>query len=361
MTSVPASQPLTHLRIYNRQDLVALTRLRRFETKMGERIQVLPSRSELADSIKASPANYVLFGIPEDLGRKASGARGGADTIWIPFLQSLLNTQSNDFLDGNEILLLGHFDFGDIEYLIDTTARTEEEKTEAYRHAVNSIDEEVEKLVKIITSSGKMPLVLGGGHNNAYPIIKGAAKGWFRAGVIPLAQINCVNLDAHAHFGPAEGRHSNNAFRYADEDGFLQKYCVIGVHENHLPQNVWMDMVNNPFIDCITYEDIFVLGKRSFGQAVAHATGFTDELMTGIDVDLDAVLQAGGADCSCTGVSPAEARQYVSYAAGALDPAYLFISGVSGRMAYGRTDNPMARLAAYLVTDFIKARKQLNA
>jgi formiminoglutamase len=61
------------------------------------------------------------------------------------------------------------------------------------------------------------------GHNNAYGCIKGAAKGLYKAGIIPLVQINAINLDAHADFRPLEGRHSGNAFRYADEDGLPGK------------------------------------------------------------------------------------------------------------------------------------------
>ena len=102
-----------------------------------------------------------------------------------------------------------------------------------------------------------------------------------------MAQINCINLDAHSDYRPLEGRHSGNAFRYAEEDGYLQKYCIVGLHENYLPQNIWMDIVNNPFIDCITFEDIFVHEKRTFMQAVAHATGFTEDTLCGIELDLD--------------------------------------------------------------------------
>ena len=122
------------------------------------------------------------------------------------------------------------------------------------------------------------PIAIGGGHNNAYPLIKGSAKGLYKAGRIPLAQINCINLDAHTDFRPSEGRHSGNGFRYAEEDGYLQKYCAVGVHENYLPQNVWLDIVNNPFIDFITYEDIFLHEKKDFIQAVAHAAGFGEDV-----------------------------------------------------------------------------------
>ena len=144
------------------------------------------------------------------------------------------------------MLLVGHFDFSQMANLIENNAQSHEEKIEAYRHAINTVDDEVEKLVKIITEHKKIPIIIGGGHNNSYPCIKGAAKGLYKAGIIPIAQINAINLDAHADFRPLEGRHSGNGFRYADEDGYLEKYCVIGLHENHIPQNVWMDIVNDP-------------------------------------------------------------------------------------------------------------------
>lgn len=344
---------MQHLKVYSKQDILSLTRLRKFETKLGERLQVVPQVS--FEAIVQSPADYVLLGIPEDIGVKANYGTGGSDTAWLSFLQSFVNIQSNDFLDGTNILLLGHFDFGDIQYLIDTTAKGEEEKIEAYRHAVNVIDEEVEQVVKIISEAGKIPIVVGGGHNNAYPLIKGAAKGWHKANAIPLAQINCINLDAHADYRPAEGRHSGNAFRYAEDDGYLQKYCVIGVHENYLPQNVWMDMVNNPFIDCITFEDIFVHEKRTFLQAVAHATGFTDDNLTGVELDLDSIRDTLSSATTPVGISPAHARQYLSFAAMDAKPAYLHICEGATRLSDGRTDATAGKLISYLVSDFIKA------
>ncbi len=346
---------MRHLKVYIKQDVLSLTKLRRFETKVGEQLKVVNDAGDIEKKLKETTAKYVLFGIPEDLGAKGNFGIGGADTLWIPFLQSLLNVQSNDFFDGGEILLIGHFDFGDMQYLIDTTAKSEDEKVEAYRHAVNTIDDEVEHLVKMITEAKKIPIVIGGGHNNSYPLIKGAAKGWHKAGVLQLAQINCINLDAHADYRPLEGRHSGNAFRYAEEDGYLQKYCVVGLHENYLPQNVWIDMVNNPFIDCITFEDIFVHEKRTFMQAVSHATGFTEDTLTGIDIDLDAIQNTLSSAMTPVGITPIHARQYISFAAADSKPAYLHICEGATRLADGRTDTTSGKLISYLVSDFIKA------
>lgn len=350
---LPAMQ---HLKLYSKQDVLSLTKVRRFETKLGERVQVVQDVNDLQRSLDATPAQYVLVGIPEDLGAKGNLGIGGTDTLWIPFLQSFLNIQSNDFFDGGEMILLGHFDFGDIQYLIDTTARSDDEKIEAYRHAVNTIDDEVEHLVKMITEAKKIPIVVGGGHNNSYPLIKGAAKGWHKAGVLQLAQINCINLDAHADYRPLEGRHSGNAFRYAEEDGYLQKYCVIGLHENYIPQNSWVDIVNNPFIDCITFEDIFVHEKRTFMQAVSHATGFTEDTLTGIDIDLDGIQNTLSSAMTPVGISPVHARQYISFAAADTKTAYLHICEGATRLSDGRTDATSGKLAGYLVSDFVKAR-----
>lgn len=346
---------MQHFKYYNRQDILSITRLRRFETKLGERLQHITHPPALDEYLAASPARFVLFGIPEDIGIRANQGIAGSESAWLSFLQSFLNIQSNDFCSGDDIVLAGHFDFGDILHLVEHTARTDEEKIEAYRHAVNTIDEEVEKISKIITEHRKIPIAIGGGHNNAYPLIKGCAKGWHKSGALPLAQINCINLDAHADYRPIEGRHSGNPFRYAEEDGYLQKYCIVGLHENYLPQNVWIDIVNNPFIDCITYEDIFVHGKRSFVQAVMHATGFTEDTITGIELDLDAVQQALSSASSPSGVSALHARQYVSLAAMDAKPAYLHICEGATRLADGRTDPSTGKLLSYLVSDFIKA------
>jgi formiminoglutamase len=348
---------MSQLKVYAKSDVLAHTKVRKFETRLGEEVLVAADPSNITASIERSPAEYVLLGIPEDIGVRASEGQGGGETAWLYFLKNFLNIQSNDFLVGSNILLLGHFDFTDLSRLIEANATDTGEKIMAYRHAVHTIDEAVEPLIRIITAAGKIPIVIGGGHNNAYPLIKGAAKGLHKAGLIPLAQINAVNLDAHPEFSPVEGRHSGNGFRYAEEDGFLEKYCVIGVHENYIPQNVWLDILNNPFIDCITYEDIFVLEKRNFTQAVAHATGFTEENYIGLEVDLDAIAQVPGAGLPPSGLTPLHARQYVTFASIDSKIAYLHICEGAVCMGNGCSNPSTGRLISYIVSDFLKARE----
>lgn len=346
---------MKHFRFYSKEDILSLTKIRRFETKLGERIAYLKGEGDWQQQLQESAAKFVLLGIPEDIGVKANRGIGGADTSWLPFLTSFLNVQSNDFLPGDNILLLGHFDFGDIQFLIENNAGDPEEKVDAYRHAVQLIDEEVENILKVIASAKKIPVIVGGGHNNSYPIIKGVAKGLHKAGVIPLAQINAINLDAHADFSATEGRHSGNGFHYAEEDGYLGKYCIIGLHENYVNQNVLMDIHNNPFTSYITYEDIFLQERKNFIQAIAHATGFTEDTYTGIELDIDAVENKLSSAATPVGVTPLQARQYINFAATDAKVAYLYIAEGAIQLEDGRRDETTGKFISYLVSDFIKA------
>jgi formiminoglutamase len=350
---------LTHFKRYTKSDILSLTKLRRFETKMGERVAVL-NEGDMLQAVKALSAQYVIIGIPEDIGVQANYGTSGASTAWLSFLQAFFNSQSNDFLSGEDVAVIGHFDFGDIQFLIDKNAYGQEEKVAAYRHAVNQVDDEVESLIKLLVAEEKIPIVIGGGHNNAYPLLKGAAKGMHAAERIPIPQINCVNLDAHTDYRPSEGRHSGNAFRYAEEDGFLQKYCAIGVHESYLPQNVWIDIVNNPFFDIITYEDIFIHEKQNFRQAVSHAIEFTGDNFCGIEIDLDCVQNILSSASTPSGVQPLHARQYVNLCAAHLNVAYLHICEGATQLANGISDNLTGKFIQYLVTDFIKMNSEKN-
>jgi len=345
-----------YFRFYTRPDVLAITHLRKFETKLGERIQTLAETNDIEQSLKASTARFVLIGVPEDLGVKGNFGLGGADTSWQPFLSEFLNIQSNDFLDGSNILLLGHYNFSELSQVIENNTLNYDERIDAYRHAVNTVDEAVEPLIKMITQYGKIPIVIGGGHNNSYPIIVGAAKGLYKAGNVPLASINCINLDAHADFMALEGRHSGNGFSYAEEDGYLQKYCVLGLHENYISQNTWMDVVNNPFIDVITYEDIFIHEKRTFLQAVAHATSFTQDTFTGIEIDLDSIERTLSSAASPSGITCLHARQYASFTGLDTQTAYLHICEGAIALGDGRNDGHTGKLISYLVSDFIKAK-----
>jgi formiminoglutamase len=346
---------MPYLNVYSKQDILSLTKIRRFETKLGEAVQVLKEKNNWEQKLAESTAKFVLLGIPEDVGVKANCGVGGTSTAWMAFLSSFLNIQSNDFLTGEELLVLGHLNFAELDAVIESNAQTTEEKLIAYRHAVNTIDDSVENVVRNIVLAGKIPIVIGGGHNNSYPLIKGAAKALHKSGKIDIAEINAINLDAHTDYRPIEGRHSGNGFRYAEEDGYLEKYCVLGVHENYLPQNIWVDIVNNPFMDMITMEDMFVHGKQTFRQALSHAVDFTSDTYCGIELDMDVIADSLTSAASPVGINPLHARQYINHTSSRAKVAYLHICEGAFALQDGRKNDLTGKLISYLVSDFMKA------
>lgn len=346
-----------HFKIYSKKNLLQLTHLRKFETKLGEVVHASDNAHSFEDSLKESSCKYVIFGVPEDAGVKANLGLGGADSLWFSFIESFLNIQSNDLLSGENLMIAGYFDFKKEQNLIGANAPDQEEKLLALRALVNLIDNEVEELVQVIIRHNKIPIIIGGGHNNAYPAIKGAAKALYKNEKIPLAQINCINLDAHADYRPAEGRHSGNAFRYADNDGYLNKYSIVGIHENYLQQNVFNDLFSSSFIDFISFEDIFIHEKKNFIQAVSHATGFTEDNYTGIELDLDSIQHVLSSALTPCGFTSLQARQFMNFVGNDSKIAYVHICEGATLLSNGEKDLTTGKLVSYLVSDFIKANQ----
>jgi formiminoglutamase len=117
-------------------------------------------------------------------------------------------------------------------------------------------------------------------------------------------------------------------------------------------------MVNNPFIDCITYEDIFIHEKRNFIQAVAHATGFTEDNFTAIELDLDSIENTLSSASTPCGITLLQARQFMNFVATDAKVAYLHISEGATILEDGETNNATGKLISYLVSDFVKAHSR---
>lgn len=348
-----------NFRFLKKKDILSLTSIRKYETKLGEVVECA-KEEDFETSIASSKADYVIIGIPEQAGVLANYGKSGTQTLWPDFLKSFLNIQSNDFLSGKEIFIGGYFDFSEELKLINATAPNAEERIDALRTLVHKIDERVEEVVKIITRQKKIPILIGGGHNNAYGAIKGAAKGLHSVDAIPLAQISAINLDAHTDYRAHEGRHSGNAFRYADEDGYLNRYFVIGPHENYIQQYVAKDMAENPFLDYVTYEDIFIRERITFTQAISRATGFVEDNHTGIELDLDALENTLSSASTPCGITTLEARRFLHSVTSECKIAYLHVCEGAAEIEH-ETRNPLTgKLVSYLVTDFIKSHQQSN-
>ena len=319
-------------------DVQSRTRTRPHETKLGERIVV---QTEL----EPSGPRFVLFGVKEDLGARANFGLGGAATAWDSFLNAFLNVQDTPFLRGQDLQLLGHFDF---------TVLLNHTDVALMRRQVEQIDAEVSALVGQIVSAGKIPLIIGGSHAGAYANLKGAALGMRK--IKSTAVVNCINLDAHSDYRKIEGRHSGNGFRYAQEEGYLQQYSILGLHENYTPENILQDLQQHPGIQFSTWEDIFLREKLNFAQALGQSIAFTQRggNGVGVELDVDCIENVLSSAMTPTGISTQQARYYLYQTAQRCEITYLHICEAASSLENGLENRSTGKLLSYLVSDFVK-------
>lgn len=344
-----------HISIYNKNTLSKFIRIRRGETKLGECVQTIPSK-KLAEGLKTSNAKFVLLGLPEDIGIRANHGRGGAHSAWEPTLTYLLNMQSNAFLKGSELLVLGHIDFNDLMVRAEKLKSNTSKGIESLRKLCSEIDQRVIPILKLIVEAGKIPLIVGGGHNNSYGNIRGTAMGLKASGKIKTASINCINCDAHSDFRAMEGRHSGNGFSYAFHEHFLEKYAIVGIHESYNSSPVFKELnKNKKRIHYSLMEDIFIRERLSFKKAVSEAIRFSETSFFGAELDMDAIQNIPSSAKTSSGISTNQARQYVTWVAQNKRVVYLHITEAAPVLSHIKADNKTGKLVAYLLTDFMKS------
>lgn len=331
-------------------DLAKITSHRSGEIKFGERIQTVPKEMNTLEFLEASDAEFVLLGIPEDIGVRANLGRPGAASAWDSTLKSIVNIQHNRFSKGGQLIILGKIDVTqEMEIISELSPSSKEDRKQIFK-LVEKIDKEVSHVICKIIKAGKTPIVIGGGHNNAYGNIKGLAlaKG---------KPVNAINFDAHTDFRPLEGRHSGNGFSYAYEEGFLKKYFIFGLHENYTSKSILESIKKtDDKVKFNTYEEIAVRGVKSFFSEMEIAEKHVGSEPFGIEIDLDAVQNIPSSAMTLTGFSTEQLRQFIHYFGKNKNASYLHICEGAPDLAFEKNSHLVGKLIAYLVTDFIKAK-----
>lgn len=334
-------------------DLAKATNHRSGEIKFGEKIHIVPKDVNPLDFLGQTQAEFVLFGIPEDIGVRANYGKPGAASAWESAIKSIANIQHNKFCKGSNLLILGQLDVRQEMALAQTLDYNIMGDRLQLSQLVEAIDKEVSHIVCSIVKAKKIPIIIGGGHNNAYGNIKGTAlaKG---------KNINVVNFDAHSDFRILEGRHSGNGFSYAFEEGFLKKYFIFGLHENYTSKNVLHHLKKlDANVRFNTYDQIAIRAEKSFGDEMKDALKFIDSDPFGIEIDLDAIPNIASSAMTCSGFSVEQLRQFIYFFGQHKNATYIHIcEGAPDLDAISNT-SLVGKLIAYLVTDFIKAKSNI--
>ncbi|MBT8309842.1 MAG: formimidoylglutamase [Flavobacteriaceae bacterium] len=322
---------------------------RKGEIKFGEQVQLLSNFNDIYDQMLKLDVTHVIFGISEDVGVFANYGKTGTSTAWKKVIKVLLNTQNNEYSVPNNVLILGHiYPKKALKKLSKLDQKSSRDIKQA-RKMVAEIDAEVSYLVNLIIKAGKIPIIVGGGHNNAYGCIKGTSLALNK-------NINAVNFDAHTDFRPEEGRHSGNGFSYAFAEGFLKKYFIFGIHENYTSSDILKVIKKlKKHIAYNTFESIKIRGESTFEAALKKAFDFISSRPFGVEVDCDAIENMPSSAMTPSGFSGTEARKFVSYFGKHENARYLHICEAAPNLGSKQQSTQGAKLLSYLITDFIKA------
>ena len=330
-------------------DLAKITNHRSGEIKFGEKMLTVPKNMEATAFLKTCEAKYVLVGIPEDIGVRANFGRPGTSSAWESALKSIANIQNNRFCKATRILILGQVDVAKEMELAEKFDYTKVEDRQQLSKLVEKIDKHVTHIICTIVKSGKIPIIIGGGHNNAYGNIKGTALAKGKA-------INAINFDAHSDFRILEGRHSGNGFSYAYEEGFLKKYFIFGLHESYTSKSV-LDLIKKTEerVKYNTYDSIKISKTKFFDEELVNGLNHVKNTAFGLEIDLDSLPNVASSAMTMSGFSVEEVRHFIHYFGKNQNAAYLHICEGAPDLAEEKNNHLVGKLIAYLVTDFIKA------
>ena len=339
---------MTSLNIYSENDILEFVTKRKGEKKFGEKVTFISEPTNLDIELVDSESKYVLFGINESIGVKANNGTQGTETAWNNTLTSLLNTQNSALNKGKKVLVLGCLEFPELMEASKQLNTNNPDQLKKLYDLVNEIDEEVTNLIFKIVSAGKIPIVIGGGHNNAYGNIKGTSLALNKP-------VNVINFDAHTDFRALEGRHSGNGFSYAFHEGFLNRYFIFGIHENYSSKKVLEELsAHNKHINYNTFEAMAIRRETTFEDEMKYALNFIKKDTFGIEIDLDAIQNTASSAMTPSGFSVNKTRQFVSYIGSSKKAAYLHLCEAAPLLE-NNASNQTGKLLSYLITDFIRA------
>ena len=309
-----------------KDSILSYVSLRDGEVKLGEKVAVY-------SDLENFTGKYVVLGVKEDVGPRANLGLSGSDAGYACFLKRFLNMQSNSFLSGEEVLLMGEVR---VNLVIDELG--------ALRKGVEELDDLLVSLLVPIYERGLVPILVGGGHNNAYSLIKACS-------LVQDAAINVVNCDPHADFRPLEGRHSGNSFSYAMQEGWLANYAVLGLHQQFNSQSMLERLVEK---ECyVTFFEEYLTGERDFIVDIEDVLRQISDVSLGVELDMDAIIGMPSSAFTPSGFTLEETRSYVIKCAKSKKAAYLHLPEAAPKNEH--EEAIVGKALAYLVSDFVKS------
>ncbi|RKS53571.1 formiminoglutamase [Gillisia mitskevichiae] len=325
---------------YSLKDVEKIIKTREGETKFGERVHFIEDLDDLA----SIDAKYVLFGIPEDIGIRGNSGKAGAAAAWKCCLNSLLNIQANQYTKPEKLILLGEVECGEAMNKASNIDPADPNYYLKLGDLISKIDDVVSLIVAKIVSAGKTPIIIGGGHNNAFGNIKGASEALKR----PL---NILNIDAHTDLRKTNFRHSGNGFSYARKEKYLGKYRIFGLHQNYTPEYIFNEMNQSANDGYRLFEHLILMPSEKIVQSFREEMEFVSHDNFGLELDCDAIKGFPSSAQTPSGFAINMIRNFIRIASEEEHVKYLHICEAAPTL---ETENKVGKALSYFITDFIR-------
>src|SRR5690606_5601928 len=208
---------------------------------------------------------------------------------------------------------------------------------------VSQIDQVVATVVQKIVTAGKIPVIIGGGHNNAYGNIKGSS--------MAIKQpINILNIDAHTDLRTPDHRHSGNGFSFARKENYLGKYRTFGIHRNYTADYIFKELDASGTDQYYLFEHLLLKSSAEINKVFQEELSQTAKDDFGLEIDCDAISKFPSSAQSPSGFSLNMVRNFVSLAGKEEKIRYLHICEAAPSPA---TETDVGKALSYLITDFI--------
>jgi formiminoglutamase len=309
-TFFPADQSFLH----------SHTSIRSGETRLGQMVHAYSTET---------PCRYVILGIEESVGPALNLGLPGAENGFQAFLKRFLNMQSTPYLSGADIMIAGTITYA--------KADTSEELS------IEALDNLTESVLYPFVSQGITPIVIGGGHNNALPIIRTISK-------VKSSKLGIINMDPHGDCRSTEKRHSGNSFSFGIQENLISYYTVIGLHPQYNNTYI-LDFIKENRCGFTLFDD-YILGKRDLLTDLYNEKSHLESLdHYGIELDLDAIEGMPSSAFTPSGFTLNEARLYLKTLAHSKKCRYLHLP--EGAPRTEQEEKIVGKALAYLAWDFI--------
>lgn len=315
------------------------------ETRLGETIQL----DGWCDP--QSRTTHVLVGVPEDIGIRANGGRPGAAHTPTAAISALLNFQSNKFFDGSTLGWGGMVETND---LMASASKLQFPKDQTMlRQLTEEVDRRVISILRPIFRASKIPIIIGGGHNNAF----GAMAAYSLENNMPL---NAINFDPHPDCRAIEGRHSGNGFSYALMKQYLAHYSVLGMYETAANSASLQLIEETTGWEFTSFESWAIRAEINFDDAVSQSLAHVCEngFQFGLEIDVDGIVGCPSSAQTATGWSWTDVRKVASGASATGNVAYMHLceAAIVGAAEHDRSS--IAKAIAHTIIDFTRAHQR---